>query len=252
MANIIAVSNQKGGVGKTTTVYALAAIMAKQGKKTLSIDLDAQGNLSFCMGIINPERTIYEVFDGTPISELIVKSHSGDVVPGNILLSSLEVEHTESGREFYLKDALSSIGHEYDYIFLDTPPALSILTINAFTACDYVLMPMLADIFSLQGIAQLYDTISRVRKYCNPQLKIAGVFLTRVNARTKFGTEVRGTAQMIADGLNIRLLNSQIRSSVSINEAQSHQINPTDGYAYTSTMRDYMSLADELSILNIL
>ncbi len=247
MAVVISVSNQKGGVGKTTSSYALASVFTNFGYKVLSIDLDGQGNLTFALNAdAENSKTSYDVFCGDDIEEAIQHTHSGDIVPANILLSSVELEFTERGREFILKKAIEKVRNKYDIILIDSPPALSILTINAFTASDCVLVPMQADIFSLQGLAQLYDTISRVQKYCNPNLKFAGMFLTRLVFRTNFAKEVRETAQMIADSLHIPLLQTQIRNSVTICEAQSRQINPMEDYSASSVMLDYCKLVNEL------
>ena len=252
MAIVMSISNQKGGVGKTTTTYALAAIFSTVGYRVLSIDLDGQGNLTFSLNANGEcDRTSYEVFEGCDIREAIQHTHSGDIIPANILLSSVELEYTDKGREFILKKALEDIKDDYDIILIDSPPALSILTLNAFTASDYVLVPMQADIFSLQGMAQLYDTISRVQKYCNPKLKFAGMLLTRVNIRSKFSNEVRGTAQMIADSLKIPLLKTQIRNSVTICEAQSLQLNPIKDYSTNNVMLDYCKLVNELIEMGI-
>ncbi len=120
-----------------------------------------------------------------------------DIIPSNILLSGIELEFTGARREFLLKEALESLKSSYDYILIDSPPALGVLTVNAFTASDYVLVPMLSDIFSLQGITQLDETICRVRNYCNPRIQILGVFLTKHNPRTNFSKEVEGALRMV-------------------------------------------------------
>ena len=248
MATVISISNQKGGVGKTTTTYALAAILNDRGFKVLSIDLDPQSNLSFCMGGDNESvPTIYEVLrKENTLREAIQTTEMGDLISSNILLSGIELEFTNLGREYILSDALRVVLDLYDYILIDTPPALSILTINAFTASDYILVPMHADIFSLQGMAQLYDTIQRVKLYCNPRLEYAGLLLTRCNARTTLASEVRGTAELISRDLNIPLFNTSIRSSVAISESQSLQENPLSFASKNPAMQDYLEFADEL------
>lgn len=248
MATVISISNQKGGVGKTTTTYALAAILNDRGFKVLSIDLDPQSNLSFCMGGDNESvPTIYEVLrKENTLRDAIQTTEMGDLISSNILLSGIELEFTNLGREYILSDALRVVLDLYDYILIDTPPALSILTINAFTASDYILVPMHADIFSLQGMAQLYDTIQRVKLYCNPRLEYAGLLLTRCNARTKLASEVRGTAELISRDLNIPLFNTSIRSSVAISESQSLQENPLSFASKNPAMQDYLEFADEL------
>jgi chromosome partitioning protein len=183
MGKVISISNQKGGVGKTTTTGAIAAGFKLKGFKVLCVDLDSQSNLSFSAGAETEDcPTIYEVLkEEVKTSFSIQRTESFDIIASNILLSGIELEFTQTGREFLLKEALSSVKDKYDYIFIDTPPALSILTVNAFTASDYIIIPMLSDIFSLQGIAQLSETIKRVKTYCNPNLKIEGILLTKFN-----------------------------------------------------------------------
>lgn len=248
MAKVISVSNQKGGVGKTTSTGAVAAGFKLKGFKVLCVDLDPQSNLSFSSGAETEDcPTIYEILKGeAKTSFSIQKMPSFDIISSNILLSGIELEFTQTGREYLLKEALSSVKDKYDYIFIDTPPALSILTVNAFTASDYIIIPMLADIFSLQGIAQLSETIDRVKKYCNPSLKVEGIVLTKYNKRTVLSREIKGTAELIAEELSTGIFNSTIRSSVAIMEAQTNQ---QDIYNYSpknAAAQDYMCLVEEL------
>lgn len=249
MATVIAVSNQKGGVGKTTTSYSIALCLRKKGYRVLAVDLDSQGNLGYCMGADTENiPTSYNLFRGEVSAEdAIQHTEMCDVIAGNILLSSVEMEFTNSGREFLLKNALASVMDKYDYIILDTPPALSILTINAFTVANYVIIPMLSDMFSLQGITQLCETVEQVKKYCNPQLKIAGILLTKFNSRTLLGREIKGTAQMFAEQKGIPLFETTIRSSVAITEAQSIQTNMLEYASQNKAVQDYMDFVDELA-----
>ncbi|MDF2948246.1 MAG: ParA family protein [Sedimentibacter sp.] len=248
MAKVISVSNQKGGVGKTTTTGAVAAGFKLKGYRVLCVDLDPQSNLSFSSGAETEDcPTIYEILRGeAKTSFSIQKMTSFDIVSSNILLSGIELEFTQTGREYLLKEALNTVKDKYDYIFIDTPPALSILTVNAFTASDYIIIPMNADIFSLQGIAQLSETIDRVRKYCNSNLKVEGIVLTKFNKRTVLSREIKGTAELIAEKLNTSIFDSTIRSSVAIMEAQTNQ---QDIYNYSpknAASQDYMDLVEEL------
>ena len=177
MSLTIVLSNQKGGVGKTTSAYVLSTALKEKGYKVLAVDMDPQGNLSFAMGADTESATIYDVLKGELKPRYAVqKSALVDIIPSNILLSGIELEFTGARREFLLKEALESLKSSYDYILIDSPPALGVLTVNAFTASDYVLVPMLSDIFSLQGITQLDETICRVRNYCNPRIQILGYF----------------------------------------------------------------------------
>ncbi|WP_444658236.1 ParA family protein [Caproiciproducens sp. R2] len=248
MSRIISISNQKGGVGKTTTVCSLAAGLKRKGFRVLMIDLDPQGNLGFSVGAETETcATIYEVLKGDVKTQYAIqKSDTADIIISSILLSGIELEFTNTGREFLLKEALKPILGLYDYILLDTPPALGILTINAFTASDTIVVPMLSDIFSLQGIAKLYEAVERVKKYCNPSLTISGILLTKFNPRTLLSREIRGTAELIAQDLNIPLFDSYIRSSVVISEAQSIQQNILDYSPKNNIAKDYLKFTDEL------
>ncbi|MFA9423086.1 MAG: ParA family protein [Sedimentibacter sp.] len=248
MAKVISISNQKGGVGKTTTTGAIAAGYKLKGYKVLCLDLDPQSNLSFSSGAETEDcPTIYEILKGeAKIAFSIQKVPSFDIISSNILLSGIELEFTQTGREFLLKEVLNVVSDKYDYIFIDTPPALSILTVNAFTASDYIVIPMVADIFSLQGIAQLSETIERVKKYCNPNLKIEGVVLTKYNKRTILSREIRGTAELIAAKLNTCILNSTIRASVAVMEAQTNQLDIFKYSPNNAAALDYMDLVNEL------
>ena len=248
MGQVIAVSNQKGGVGKTTTTGALAAALQKRGKSVLCIDMDPQGNLSFAMGANTDDGpTTYELLKGEATARTALQhTDVADLIPGSILLSGAELEFTGQGREFLLCNALRPVQDDYDFVLIDTPPALSILTVNAFTAADSLIIPMLSDIFSLQGITQLYDTVSHVQTYCNPNLEYAGILLTRFAPRTTIANEIRGTAEMISAELDIRLFRTCIRSSVVVTESQALQRSLLKHSPRNIAAKDYLSLADEI------
>lgn len=224
MTKIIAVTNQKGGVGKTTTCAALCGGLAKRGFKVLAVDLDPQGNLSFSLGAEAEENyTIYDVLkDNCDIEDAIIHGDTCDVVPSNILLSGLELEMTGVGREYVLREQINYIKKDYDYIILDTPPALSVLTINAYTASDELIIPMLCEILSLQGIAQLKQTIFAVKKYYNKSLCVRGILLNKYNGRFLLTKEVEELAQMIAEQLQTTIFSTKISQSVAIAEAPAH------------------------------
>lgn len=248
MSKIISVSNQKGGVGKTTTTAAVASGLKRKGFKVLAIDLDPQSNLTFTMGgDSETSATIYDVLKGEVKAQFAIQ-HTPfmDIIASNILLSSIELEFTNTGREYILSEAIRPITSLYDYILIDTPPALSILTVNAFTASDSIIVPMLSDIFSLQGITQLYDTVDRVQRYCNNRLAFAGILLTRFNPRTLLSSEIRGTAQMISEDLGIPLFDSFIRTSVTVSEAQSLQRDLLEYAPKNNVAIDYAAFVSEL------
>lgn len=223
-AKIIAVTNQKGGVGKTTTCSALCGGLSQLGYKVLAVDLDPQGNLSFSLGVdAEDEFTIYDVMkENCDMADAIVEGEICDVVPSNILLSGLELEMTGVGREYRLKEQLQPVLKDYDFIIIDTPPALSILTINAYTVSDELIIPMLCEILSLQGIAQLKQTIFAVKQYYNKNLCVRGILLNKYNPRLTLTKDVEELAQVIADQLGTTLFSTRISNGVSIAEAPAH------------------------------
>lgn len=250
---VISIANQKGGVCKTTTVQAVADILNERGKKTLAIDFDPQGNLSFAMGAeITDVPTVYNVLKGElTASDILQHTPSGDLLPANILLSGADTEFTCTGREYLLREALCSVKSQYAYIIIDCPPALSILTINAFAASDYVVVPSLADVFSMQGMGQLNNTIQSVRKYCNPGLKIAGVLLTKFTNRTNLGSHVREALAAVTVQMNTRLFETRIRGSVSLQEAQLQQESLLTYDRRANALADYNDFVDELEAVII-
>ncbi len=245
---VISIANQKGGVSKTTTTQAIATLLNHNGKKTLAIDLDPQGNLSFAMGAdLENTPTIYNVLKGELEADNILQStSSGDILPSNILLSGADIEFTATGREYLLRESLTSISKKYDYAIIDCPPSLSILTINAFATSDYVVVPSLADVFSLQGMAQLNNTIKSVKKYCNPNLKIAGILLTKFNQRANLSNHIKSTLNDITTQMDTILFDTFIRSSITTQEAQLQQKNLLEYDNKSNTMADYTKFLIEL------
>lgn len=197
MGKVIAISNQKGGVGKTTTAINLGASLAYLGHKVLLIDSDAQGNATSGLGINKSDvenKDIYSVLvDKRPIQETICPSSRENlfVVPATINLAGAEMElYTIPNRERLLKEAIAPIIPQYDYILIDCPPALGALTLNAFTASDSVLIPVQCEYYALEGLGQLWNTIRLVHQHFNKDLQIEGVLLTMLDARTNLGAEV--------------------------------------------------------------
>jgi len=245
---IIAVANQKGGVSKTTTTQAVAVLLNRQGKRTLCVDLDPQANLSFAMGAnLEDTPTIYNVLKGElSVAEILQQTESGDILPSNILLSGADTEFVSMGREYLLKEVLQDISQNYDYGLIDCPPALSILTLNAFSACDFVIVPALADVFSLQGMTQLNNTIQSVRKYSNPGLRVAGILLTRFNSRTNLSSHIQKLLDSATQRMDTRLFNTYIRNSISVQESQYQRENMLDYDSRGTAMSDYAKFIVEL------
>ena len=225
MATVIALTNQKGGVGKTTTSGALAAGLASfYDKKVLAIDLDPQGNLGFSLGLdIEDGYTIHDVLKGTVLMKDAIQSVNGcDIVTSNILLSSAELDFAGANRELLLKSALDSVLNDYDYIIIDTPPALNILTVNAYAVADHLIIPMAPEILSLLGLTQLKETVDSVRQSVNPHLNVLGILLTKYNRRTLLAKEVSELAENIATQMDTCVFDAKIRPSVSAAEAPAH------------------------------
>jgi chromosome partitioning protein len=229
---IISIINQKGGVGKTTTVINLAAGLAEQEKKVLVIDLDPQGNATTGLGLSNLENssnTIYGVLNGTKlISEVTRKTQfkNLDIITSNVDLSGLEVETaSDSQRAFILKRELTAYlndsGTRYDYILIDCPPSLSLLTVMALVASDSLLVPLQTEFFALEGLTQLMKTIERVKVNLNPELKIRGILLTMYDKRNKLSSQVEKEAR---DYFKEKVYLTIIPRNVRLSEAPSHGV----------------------------
>jgi len=249
LATIIALTNQKGGVGKTTTSSALAAGLSSfYDKKILAIDLDPQGSLGFSLGLdIEECHTIYDVLTGQiPIQDAIQETDYCDIITSNILLSGAELEFTSSDRDVLLKKALAPIAGNYDYIIIDTPPALNILTVNAYATSDHLIIPMAPEILSLLGVSQLKETVDSVRQSVNPNLNILGIILTKFNPRTLLAREVKEMADNIAAQMGTHVFDVQIRTSVTVAEAPAHGLSVFDHAPHANPSIDYKSFVKEV------
>lgn len=245
---IIAVANQKGGVAKSTTAGAVGAGLHRRGYRVLLVDLDAQANLSYSLNAAGRALSSMEVLTGTAaINDAIFSTSSGDIVPASPALATADLVVTDTGKEYRLKEALTPIKAAYDYIILDCPPSLGILTVNALTACSSVIIPSQADIYSLQGLGQLIRTVQAVKKYCNSGITIKGLLLTRYNARTILSRDMKDLLDDTAKQLGTRVFTTFIRECTAIKEAQAKKESIFDYAPSSNGAKDYNSLIDELS-----
>ena len=243
----VCIINKKGGVAKTTTALAIAAGLIKKGKKGLSIDLDSQCNLTMCTGAqLDGKNVLGVLLEQVSITDAIQKTPMGDVLPACLALAGADGVITETGKEYRLREALNAIEDEYDYAIIDTPPSLGVLSINAMTAADWIVIPAQADIFSRDGLMQLARAIDKDRKYCNKNLKIAGIVLTRYSDRNILSRNLRKTYDDIAAQMGTKVLSSTIRENIAIKEAQVMHQTIFDYDKNSNGAHDYRNLVNEL------
>mgnify|MGYP002711084506 FL=1 len=249
MGRIIAVANQKGGVGKTTTTINLSACLAEQGQKVLVIDVDPQGNTTSGLGIDknNTENTVYELMLGeASIDDCIYKSVMDDldVIPSNVNLAGAEIDLIDiDDREYILKKIVNSLKEKYDFILLDCPPSLSMLTVNAMTAANNVLVPIQCEYYALEGLSQLIRTINLVKQKLNPELEIEGVVFTMYDARTNLSLQV---VENVKANLKQTVYKTIIPRNIRLAEAPSHGL-PINLYDSKSAgAESYRLLAEEV------
>lgn len=249
MSRIIAIANQKGGVGKTTTSINLSACLAEAGKKVLTIDIDPQGNTTSGLGIDKDEieNTVYELIIGeASLEQCIVSSQYGtiDVLPSNVNLAGAEIELIGmEDKEYILKKQIDLVRDEYDYVIIDCPPSLNILTVNAMTTADTVLVPIQCEYYALEGLAQLIHTINLVKNRLNPNLELEGVVFTMFDARTNLSLQV---VENVKNNLKHNIYKSIIPRNVRLAEAPSHGM-PINIYDPKSAGAEgYRDLAQEV------
>lgn len=246
MSVIISFSNHKGGVGKTTSTVNVGVALAKKlGKKVLLIDLDPQANLTQSLTVPATEFNVYGALIGNYGLIPVRVDHNLFVIPSNLDLSGAEIElSVETGREFILRELLEPIKNNYDFILIDTPPSLGLLTINAFAASNSVFIPLQAEYLALQGLAKLTEVISKIQKRLNKNLQLGGVFITQYDSRKILNREV---AETIEKHLSSKVLQTRIRENIALAEAPSvhrdiFEYNPTCNGA-----KDYLNLAKEIA-----
>ena len=249
MGRIIAVANQKGGVGKTTTSINLAACLAEKGKKVLAVDMDPQGNLTSGLGVDKDsvEKSIYELIIGeADIKEVINKEvlENLDIIPTSIDLSAAEIELIGvDDKEYILRNAIDQVKDQYDFVIIDCPPSLSMLTINAMTTADSVIVPIQCEYYALEGLSQLIHTVELVKDRLNSKLEIEGVVFTMYDARTNLSLQV---VENVKDNLQQNIYKTIIPRNIRLAEAPSYGL-PINKYDSKSTgAESYMRLADEV------
>ena len=246
MSKVISISNHKGGVGKTTTAINVGAGLNKLGKKVLLIDLDAQANLSQSLGIPAGELNIYGAIRGEYKAQPINILKGLDIIPSTLDLSGAEIElSSEAGREYILKELIEPFKRSYDYIIIDSPPSLGLLTINALTASDEVLLPLQPEYLALQGLTKLIEVIDKIQKRLNKKLRVGGIVITQYDKRKVLNRDV---VAFIKDSLSYKgdLFKTMIRDNIALAEA------PTKGldiFRYSPKSKgaeDYLSLCKEI------
>ena len=249
MGRIIAVANQKGGVGKTTTSINLAACLAEKGKKVLAVDMDPQGNLTSGLGVDKDsvEKSIYELIIGeVDIKEVINKEvlENLDIIPTSIDLSAAEIELIGvDDKEYILRNAIDQVKDQYDFVIIDCPPSLSMLTINAMTTADSVIVPIQCEYYALEGLSQLIHTVELVKDRLNSKLEIEGVVFTMYDARTNLSLQV---VENVKDNLQQNIYKTIIPRNIRLAEAPRYGL-PINKYDPKSTgAESYMRLADEV------
>ena len=246
MSKVISIASQKGGVGKSTTALALSSILG-QNKKILLIDMDPQANSTYSSGIDNPKKTITDILgQECLVDEAIIKCKYYDLLGADKYLNNIEM--SSDIEPILLKKIVlhQASVHEYDYVIIDTPPSLGNLNYNSLVASDYVIIPVEASVFAMQGIIQLYNTIQNVRAHHNKNLNILGILLIKYNKRTILSRNIRDSLRNYAKIINTSVFDTAIRQGIVITEAQYQQQPITDYANKSKPTLDYISLTNEI------
>ncbi len=244
MGKVLSISNHKGGVGKTTSAINIGAALNMLGKKVLLIDLDPQANLSQSLGLINQEKTIYGALKGEYKLQHVSVLKGLDVIPSTLDLSGAEIElSSEPGREYILKELIENVRSSYDYIIIDSPPSLGLLTINSFTAADEIIIPLQAQFLAMQGLAKLVEVVEKIKSRLNKGLKIGGVFITQYDGRKVLNRDV---VETINAHFKSEVFKTKIRDNIALAEAPAQGMDIFRYNAKSNGAEDYMDLAKEI------
>ena len=242
----ITIVSQKGGVGKTTTAYSIGSGLAKRGASVLFVDLDPQGNMTYTANAARVGTLEALLHPGETSGRIQSITDSIGFIGASEQLAGAEGIFTKTGKEYRLKEALQTVAAQYDYCIIDTPPNMGLLTVNALTAADGVIIPAQADIYSQQGIVQLKETIDEVKTYCNPGLRVYGILLTRYNGRTVVSRDFLERLKGEAGKLQSKVFNTTIRECVALKEAPAMQQSIFDYDAGSNAAADYNALIEEI------
>jgi len=244
MSKVISISNHKGGVGKTTSAINIGAGLNLLKKKVLLIDLDPQANLTQSLGLINQERNIYGALKGEYKLEPIEILKGLDIIPSTLDLSGAEIElSSEPGREYILKELIEPLRSSYDFIIIDSPPSLGLLTINSFTASDEILIPLQAQYLALQGLAKLVEVVDKIKGRLNKGLKVGGVFITQYDNRKVLNRDVVETIQA---HFKDEVFKTKIRDNIALAEAPAQGLDIFRYNSKTYGAEDYLALSKEV------
>lgn len=244
MSQVISISNHKGGVGKTTSAINIGAGLNKLGKKILLIDLDPQANLSQSLALTDQERTIYGALRGEYKLQPVQIIKGLDIIPSTLDLSGAEIELSgEAGREYILSELIEPIRSGYDYIIIDCPPSLGLLTVNSFTASDLVFIPLQAHYLALQGLAKLLEVIDKIKKRLNKEIEVGGVIITQYDSRKVLNRDVVAT---IEAHFKDKVFKTKVRDNIALAEAPAQGVDIFRYQAKSYGAEDYLSLCKEI------
>ncbi len=242
----VIVLSRKGGVGKTATAHALGAALMEHKKRVLFIDADGQSNLTLTMKADEEQSNLYDVLSKeSTIKEAIQETENGYIIPGNEMLHAADITLKGANKSLILKEALKEVSRQFDYCVIDTPAALGIVTMNCLAAADKIIVPLQADIYSLQGISRMMEAVETVRANCGSKAKISGFLLTRYNPRTTLSKQMLEDLEKIAKRLKTKVFDSKIRECTAVKEAALQQ---TDIFSYapgSNAASDYREFVEE-------